>query len=345
MLPPAIARLSRRLFGAPPSIEAVAARTWCIEPEHTTLAPRAVYEPSDLDRVTGLGDSTTLQRERERVEGGECVHGQITAWELRDAVLSRSHIYKGLLKHRVDARREGWFNFASAKPVSDGVLACTFYGGVYFGHSIKDDMPLTLLAESLGNPVRSSASLHAHQAAYLRMARLHSTPHDSARFDRLLVIDDNHQSKSRVQRTREIRSRIRAYLPKPVHPGVFIKRGGSGSSRRLENEAEVIALFVARGFSVVDPEKMDAHEVLARVSGAKIVAGVEGSHLSHGVLSCADDCTYLILQPPSRFNNVFKDFTDAMDMRYAFIVGQQAAGSDFRIDTGELARMFDRLLR
>ena len=343
MLPPAIARLTRRLFSAPPPIESIAARTWCIEPEHATVTPPAVFEPADLDRVTGLGDSTTMQRERERIDGGECIHGQITAWELRDAVLSRSHIYKGLLKHRVDARSEGWFNIASARPVPEGVLSCTFYGGVYFGHSIKDDMPLTLLAESLGNPVRSSAPLHGHQEAYLRMARLHSTPYDSARFGRLWIIDDNHQSKSRIQRTREIRSRIRAYLPRPEHPGVFINRGGSGSSRRMTNEAEVIAQFVSRGFAIVDPETMDADEILLRVSGAKIVAGVEGSHLSHGVLSCADDCTFLVLQPPTRFNNVFKDFTDAMAMRYAFIVGQQVAGSDFRIDAGELSRMLDRL--
>jgi hypothetical protein len=265
------------------------------------------------------------------------------AWELSDAVISGSHIYKRRLKYRIDARDEDWFSLGPTGRVSEGVLSCTYYGGLYFGHAIRDDMALNLLAESLGTPVRSSAPLHTHQEAYLRMAQLRSEPHDRSRFNRLLVVDDAHQSRSRIRRTRELRSRIRAHLPRPDHVGVYINRKGSGSHRRLANESDVVALFASRGFAIVDPQQMSAFDILTHASGARIVAGVEGSHFGHGVLSCADDCTFFVLQPPARFGNVYKDFTDAMDMRYAFVVGERVSSEIFRVDLGVLSRMLDRL--
>jgi hypothetical protein len=343
MLPPSIARLARRLFGAADSIEALASRSICLDPQHLRTAPPAIFERRDLERVTGLAQSTTMKRELQRIEGGRDTHGASMAWELTDAVISGSHIYKRRLKYRIDARDEDWFGLGSTRKVSEGVLSCTYYGGLYFGHAIRDDMPLNLLAETIGIPVRSSAPLHAHQEAYLRMARLHADPHDRAQFDRLLVIDDAHQSQSRIRRTRELRSRLHAHLPRPEHVGVYINRKGSGSARRLAKENEVVALFAARGFAIVDPQQMSALDILTHASGARIVAGVEGSHFGHGVLSCADDCTFFVLQPPTRFGNVYKDFTDAMDMRYAFIVGERVTSEVFSVDLGELSRMLDRL--
>lgn len=298
---------------------------------------------ADLDRITGVGIRTTKDAELQRIMGGQQQHGTVTAWELRDATLSGAFIYQRALKHRVDGRPEQFLKSAPTIRIDEGVVSCTYFGGRYFGHSIRDDMPMTLLASSLGTPVRTSATLFEHQRAYLRMADLHATPFDSTIFSRLTVIDDHHQSVHRIQRTRQIRSRVRATLPSSEHAGVFINRGDSGAARCMANEAEVEQLFVSRGFAIVDPGKMNALDILSMVGGARIVAGVEGSHFAHGLVSCADDCSFLVLQPPGRFNNVYKDFTDAMDMRYAFLVGTQASGDTFSIDLGALARMLDHL--
>jgi capsular polysaccharide biosynthesis protein len=222
-------------------------------------------------------------------------------------------------------------------------MSCTFCGGLYFGHSIRDDIPLNLLAESLGTPVRSSAPLFAHQHEYQQLANLYAQPYDRATFDQLTIVDDHNQSPSRISRMREIRSRIRALVPQPAHTGVFINRKGAGNSRRLANEDEVVALFASRGFAIVDPERMSAIDILMHTSGARVVAGVEGSHLAHGIVSCADDCAFLVLQPPNRLNNVYKDFTDSMDMRYAIEVGTQVARNVFRMDLDSLSIMLDKL--
>ena len=136
---------------------------------------------------------------------------------------------------------------------------------------------------------------------------------------------------------------MRALFPGPGHAGVFIDRKGTGDYRRLANEQQVVDLFVSRGFAVVDPDQMTAAEIQKLVSGARIVAGVEGSHLAHGMLSCADECTFLVLQPPTRFNNIYKDITDALGMRYAFVVGHPVSEGQFNVDTDSLSDMLDRL--
>ena len=253
-----------------------------------------------------------MQKELERIRGGEQLHGALMAWELRDAILSGSHVYKHSLKHRVDLRTESWLKRGPGDRIPSGVMSCSYFGSLFFGHAIKDDIPLTLLAEQTGQAIRSSAQLFAHQDAYLRMVRIESRPYDSVLVDRLTIFDDHNQSASRIQRTQEVRGRMRALFPGPGHAGVFIDRKGTGDYRRLANEQQVVDLFVSRGFAVIDPDQMTAAEIQKLVSGARIVAGVEGSHLAHGMLSCADECTFLVLQPPTRFNNIYKDITDAL---------------------------------
>jgi capsular polysaccharide biosynthesis protein len=343
MFPPALARLMHRVLGTAGTLESLAARSYQVAPPHRRIAPPAIFTEGCLGRITGLGIATTFQKEFERIKGGEQVHGPVSAWELHNAVLCGSHVYLGNLKHRVDTRAEAWLKAGPQERIPDGVMSCSYYGSLFFGHAVKDDIPLTLLAESVGNPIRSSAPLFAHQEAYMRMVRLHSQPHDSILVDRLTIFDDHNQSESRALRMREVRSRMRALFPRPVHNGVFINRKDTGDLRRLTNEQQVVDLFAARGFGIVDPDLMSASEIQKLVSGAQIVAGVEGSHLAHGVLASADECTFLVLQPPGRFNNIYKDVTDALEMRYAFVVGNAAPTGQFSIDPGALSGMLDQL--
>ncbi len=202
-----------------------------------------------------------MQKELERIRGGEQLHGALTAWELRDAILSGSHVYKHSLKHRVDVRKESWLKWGPGDRIASGVMSCSYFGSLFFGHAIKDDIPLTLLAQQTGQAIRSSAQLFAHQDAYLRMVRLESRPYDSVLVDRLTIFDDHNQSASRIQRTREVRSRMQALFPSPGHAGVFIDRKGTGDYRRLANERQVVDLFVSRGFAIVDPDQMTAAEI------------------------------------------------------------------------------------
>ena len=154
-----------RLLGTAETIATVAVKSYQLSPPHRRIAPPAIFEEQCLSRVTGLGIATTMQKELERIRGGEQLHGALTAWELRDAILSGSHVYKHSLKHRVDARKESWLKWGPGDRISSGVMSCSYYGSLFFGHAIKDDIPLTLLAQQTGLAIRSTAQLFAHQDA------------------------------------------------------------------------------------------------------------------------------------------------------------------------------------
>jgi hypothetical protein len=70
--------------------------------------------------------------------------------------------------------------------------------------------------------------------------------------------------------------------------------------------------------------------------------GVEGSQIPHALLTMADKGVLCCLQPPSRFANTFKGYTDCLDMRYAMLVGYAAPGG-FRIDLDDLSRLLEKI--
>jgi hypothetical protein len=66
--------------------------------------------------------------------------------------------------------------------------------------------------------------------------------------------------------------------------------------------------------------------------------GVEGSQLANGFVCMKDGGSMLVLQPPFRFNNIYKDVCDAMQVKYGFVVGDAKDGG-FTIDSGAVEAM------
>jgi capsular polysaccharide biosynthesis protein len=98
--------------------------------------------------------------------------------------------------------------------------------------------------------------------------------------------------------------------------------------------------LLERGFRVIDIAQMGAEAIARQALDAPIVVGVEGSHLSHAIFAAHDDATFLVLQPPHRFSMSYKEYTDRVGMRYAFLVGDPAPDS-FTISIDDLNRLLD----
>jgi hypothetical protein len=56
----------------------------------------------------------------------------------------------------------------------------------------------------------------------------------------------------------------------------------------------------------------------------------------------ADGASFLVIQPPDRFALAYKEFADALDMRFAFVVGVQSARG-FQVSIDELRKTIDLL--
>jgi capsular polysaccharide biosynthesis protein len=113
--------------------------------------------------------------------------------------------------------------------------------------------------------------------------------------------------------------------------------------RRLVNEAEIAERVAQRGFIVLDPSVSSAQEIIDACSEVDIVMGVEGSHLSNGLMWMARSGTLLVLQPPQRFVTVLKDHCDNLGMRYAFIVCDRVSADDFGAAPDVVERTLDRI--
>ena len=123
---------------------------------------------------------------------------------------------------------------------------------------------------------------------------------------------------------------------------VMFHRGGSGVSRLLKNEAEIEALLEKSGFSILDPAKLTSEEIVRETAGAEMVLGVEGSQLAHALYSMKEGGVLCALQPPYRFNNIFKDQADCVGLHYAVLTGEAVEGG-FRIELDEIRELVDRL--
>jgi capsular polysaccharide biosynthesis protein len=115
----------------------------------------------------------------------------------------------------------------------------------------------------------------------------------------------------------------------------LIRRGQQGAARVLTNAAEIEQILVAQGFHIVDPEQSTVQEIVAATQGARLVVGLEGSHLLHCIYTMAQNGGLCVLQPPFRFNNVLKNYADCVGISYGFVIGE-ANEHGFAINPDEL---------
>jgi capsular polysaccharide biosynthesis protein len=202
-----------------------------------------------------------------------------------------------------------------------------------------------MIAEGSAENISMATRPYEHEAGYRDLLQLARAPLvRNARIERLTVYVDYAQNSYKAARYRTLRARLRARVGVQASAprGVYIGRGATGEPRVLENEAAITRLLAGEGFDVIDPAAASVEEIAKRSLGARIVVGVEGSHLSHAIYSAADDCAFLVLQPPDRFAMAYKEFTDRLDMTFAFLVGDRSQHG-FVIPPDDLRRMLDVL--
>lgn len=80
-------------------------------------------------------------------------------------------------------------------------------------------------------------------------------------------------------------------------PKLFVRR--TAAIRRLVNEAEIEAAFVARGFTPIEPENLRLEAQVALFSHARMIAGATGAGLIN-LAFAQPDCPTIVLMPRFR---------------------------------------------
>lgn len=223
-----------------------------------------------------------------------------------------------------------WLNSPFKPRVSQAVLASTQYGVRYFGHWLLDDIPLTMAAIRLGDPINVTPQLSNHQLSYIKLTGTRSSTLINAHVNELIIIDDVGQNYYKSERLMDLRFQLLRHFSHPEPSKIMILRQESASRRTLVNEMEIAAKLSQQGFKIFSPLETSAENLIQACLGATIVVGVEGSHLAHAVLCMAPGNTLLTLQPPYRFDAALKDWCDCKQIRYAFTVGEPCQNGGFQ---------------
>ncbi|WJS85726.1 glycosyltransferase family 61 protein [Paracoccus sp. TOH] len=238
-------------------------------------------------------------------------------------------------------RRHSGPTYPRPRDSLSGALYESWIGNRWFGNWLLNDCLAYRLAEAAGAPVTSAPARGGHIARYETLLGMAPRRIGEVHFDELILFDDLHNNSHRRARAQENRARIlKDRALKPL-PGVFIFRGASGDARILVNEAEIAErLEVEYGFRTLYVDRHDADQMAEAAGAARLVVGVEGSQLAHGVIAMPAGGTLLTLQPADRVTTSLKLLTDCWQQRYAMVVGSGTAGG-YRVEWDQIRRTLD----
>ena len=342
-LKPLASRLRPRV-GLPNDHVHGASRRWELAPATRTVSPPALYQPADLDRITGVGSGIrNVESERRRVLGGMVENAATVAYELRDVVISGTQVFTWQTYLQVGTDQAPIVARARAPHFDQASMASSWIGCRYFGHWLMDDLPRQLAVQALAPPLSVLTKPTPSQGAYADQLDLVIPAVDEARVSRLIVIDDHGQNADKRTRYARLRARARQRFPDAGGRRVMLMRGATGKRRMLLNEAALAAALEARSFVILDPSRCSVAQILATCVDAALVVGVEGSQILNGAMWARTGGTVLTIQPPHRFELIIKDLCDAIGLRYAFVVGERRGETDFDVSVDHVLRMVDRI--
>ncbi len=346
-LRPLLNVLRRRFGGTVPDITARAVERWEVSPASEHEVPPVIVLPGQVERITrtefgSLDDVIGSLAGNPREKAGPTFGYRLRDVDFVDGVLS----CRGAEQHlRSRARRTALGHVRPREHLS-GALYESWIGNRWFGNWLLNDCLAYRLAEAHGLPVTSAPPPRAgHVARYEELLSMAPRRTGDVHFDELILFEDVQNNAGRLARAQDMRARLLAGLdPRPL-PGVFLLRGGSGDARLMRNETEIAERLEAEyGFRVMYPFDHSVDALAEACGGARIVAGIEGSHLVHGVAAMAPGGTVLTLQPPDRTTTSLKLLSDRWQQRYAMIVGQGTTGG-FEIGWEDVCRTLDLMDR
>ncbi len=314
----------RRLFRGPGTMQTTAYETEILCPEENSDLSPAIFIPSQIEKIVGTPSESTVANEIEYVTRSKAIHAATIAYHIRNAVLLKGSIYSGNLRHQImdepDVRGQPTIYFKTA------ALASTWCGTKYFGHWLKDDCVQYLLAEKYGQPLAvTNTPFSKHMNLYSGYLNQSWAQTSRARIDHLVAYQDFGQNSLKKHRYAILQSRLELQFSNPGNSStlVYLKRGHTGQSRLIQNEAEIIEVLDKKGFSFVDVAHDELEHIITSLMHAQIVVSVEGSHMCHCWFPPNANRGVIALEPPDRFTAVQRDWAHCMSAKFGFVVGDK----------------------
>ncbi len=333
----------QKVFGrSRPDLEQAAIDRWVIAPATTRHIPPARFLPGQLDRLRGVAFGTIDEILHGLHGAFDSNEGETLGFRLRGADLVDGVLYAARGSRDLRQRRRRLPAYVRPTEIANGALYESWVGNRWFGNWLSDDCLTYALAAQFGAPVTTSPCSTGHVPSYEAKLGLQPERITLAHFDELIFFRDVSQNAGKAARADRVRQRLTAGLTAgQPHPGVFLLRGETGDRRMLANEHAIAdGLAHRHGFTVIDPLESSVDEIVGACASARVVVGVEGSHLVHALMVMPRDATLLVIQPPDRVVSVLKMITDREGQTFAFVIGQGSSNA-FAASLDEIVRTLD----
>ncbi len=336
----------RALAGRPVELEDACERTWTVCPAGRDKVQPALFPDGAIEKITQLSPFRTWEVEEPLIRGGEVQLKPTTGHLLKNVHVVAGYLYCGAYQWQGGYGDSPWWlpPLPVEPPLDQATMVSTNSGTLFFGCLLLDDFPLELLGSDLATNVSLLSKPSGHEAGYRALLGLPpKRVVQRTRIREMTFFVDPAYNASKIDRYRQLRQALRRHAPESACAGrIYIRRGMSGQRRVMANEADLEAVLVQRGFTVVDPMQLSAAEVTRLSLDARVVVSIEGSQISHAIYAMADDAALVVLQPPDRFCTQYKEFTDAMGMRFGFVVCDPG-DEGFSVNIPELLHLLDRI--
>lgn len=318
--------------------------------EHQS-APSAIYLPSHLSRFLSSSIYYTLEGEFKRLFATEVEHFPTLMIPFQNSVVYQYGIVNSKLEHLPRNRNNSQMlpqpSNTDYGKMKNALLIDTDYSELFFGHWLPDELSAATIANEQLPAIAIHQANFIHAKGYLDLLQTDIYYGFKGKVDNLNLLVDFSQNSFKVSRYGVLRKRLEnKNFTTIAYKGVYISRGNIGAKRTLENEDDLVNHLIKAGFDVIYPEKLQPHEIVARLWNAPMIISVEGSAIAHALYTVANHGSILILQPPRRINHVFKGIFDAKNNPYGFYVCKPSAHDkeSFYLDSfSDLDKLIDQL--
>jgi capsular polysaccharide biosynthesis protein len=149
------------------------------------------------------------------------------------------------------------------------------------------------------------------------------------------------------------------FLPEQVaapHRRLYVGRGDKKRTRRVENEAEVLAALAPLGFESIDPGRLSPADQVRAFAEAECIVGAHGAGLTN-LAFCSPGAAVVELFATDYVNECFWALATTVEgLRYRYLIGDglvnsswksrsnRGVASDIRVDPRQILRLLEDLL-
>jgi hypothetical protein len=314
-----------------------------LAPEEIQPVPRPFFLDDQPEKATRVIPGVeSLRKEIQVALDAEAVHAPLIRYTLKDCLVHEA----GFDALRGSARKKPMPGLRFLAEPTGAVPRATYCmsdpGHLYFAHWLIDSCSTALLAppgEALLLDMRKD---WPHTTAYASAFGLEPAPGRQYAVDYLTFYQDHALGSSRRARWAEMRRRLQVAVPDALQnkADIYFRRGRAGTPRVVANEDEVMEALQRRGFEVFDIDGATMESIQRRFRSARMVVGMEGSHLCHLHLCMQAGSAILAMIPADRFTMVQLGYANAADLRFGFVVVDPTP-QGYRVNVADLLRTID----